>query len=120
MQSVLTSDESRAYDRYLIKDLGLSQLVLMENAARGALRAMEDWLTASGTVLIFCGKGNNGGDGLALARLLHERDVEVVVLIAASAKELSPDALKQYNILKKLLPKEHIHHYPIRDSHFIS
>ncbi len=120
MQSVLTSDESRAYDRYLIKDLGLSPLVLMENAARGALRAMEDWLTASGTVLIFCGKGNNGGDGLALARLLHERNVEVVVLIAASAKELSPDALKQYNILKKLLPKEHIHHYPIRDSHFIS
>lgn len=120
MQPVLTSEESRAYDRYLIKDLGLSQLVLMENAARGALKAMEDWLDGSGTVLIFCGKGNNGGDGLALARMLHERNVEVVVLIAASAKELSPDALKQYNILKKLLPKEHIHHYPIRDSHFIS
>jgi len=120
MQPVLTSAESRALDQYLIKDIGLSPLVLMENAARGALTAIEDWLDGTGTVLIFCGKGNNGGDGLALARMLHERNVDVVVLIAASAKELSPDTTKQYNILKKLLPKDHIHHYPIRDSHFIS
>lgn len=120
MQPVLTSEESRKLDRYLIKEVGLSPLVLMENAARGAMAALEDWLDVKGTVLIFCGKGNNGGDGFALARLLHERGVEVVVLVAASAKELLPDALKQYTILKKLLPKEHIHHYPIRDSHFIS
>jgi NAD(P)H-hydrate epimerase len=120
MQPILTSEESRALDKHLIDELGLSPLVLMENAARGALHALEDWLQESGTVLIFCGKGNNGGDGLALARMLHERNVDVVVLIAGSAKELSPDALQQYTILKKLLPKEHIHHYPIRDSHFIS
>lgn len=120
MQPILTSAESRAFDRHLIKEVGLSPLVLMENASRGALAAIEDWLDPKRSVLIFCGKGNNGGDGLALARLLHSRGIEVVVLMAGSAKELSPDTAAQYNILKKLIGKEHIHHYPIRDSHFIS
>lgn len=122
MQPVLTSEESRAFDRYLTKDVGISPLVLMENAARGALASIDDWLKAlgNGSILIFCGKGNNGGDGLALARLLHERNTDVYILIAAAAKDLSRDALTQYNIVKKLLPKDHIYHYPIRDSHFIS
>jgi NAD(P)H-hydrate epimerase len=93
----------------------------MENAARGALAAIEDWVEELNgkAVLIFCGKGNNGGDGFALARLLNEKGVEVFIFIAGIAKELSPDAAQQLKILKALVPKENIIHYPLGDTHFL-
>src|SRR5439155_2569935 len=97
MLPILISEESRAFDEYLIAKAGIPSLVLMENAARGALHAIEDWLDEldGKAILIFCGKGNNGGDGLALARLLKEKRIEVFVFIAATPKELSPDASQQ-------------------------
>ncbi len=122
MLPILTSAESRAFDEHLITKVGIPSLVLVENAARGALHAIEDWVDELGSkaVLIFCGKGNNGGDGLALARLLHEKGIEVFVFIAGLAKELSPDAAQQLKILKVLLPKENIIHYPLGDTHFLA
>jgi hydroxyethylthiazole kinase-like uncharacterized protein yjeF len=122
MLPILTSTESRAFDEYLINKAGIPSLVLMENAARGALHAIEDWLEELNgkAVLIFCGKGNNGGDGLALARLLNERGIEVFVFIAATPKELSPEAAQQLKMLKAFLPAEHIQHYPLGDTHFLA
>ena len=122
MLPILTSAESRTYDEYLITKIGIPSPVLMENAARGALNTIEDWLDDlhGKAVLIFCGKGNNGGDGLALARLLNEKKVEVFVFIAGTAKELSPDASLQLKILKSFLPKEQIIFYPLGDTHFLA
>ena len=122
MLPILTSAESKAFDDYLITKCGIPSLVLMENAARGALSAIEDWLDEldGKAVLIFCGKGNNGGDGLALARLLNEKEIEVFVFIAGTAKELSPDAAQQLKMLKAFLPKEQIIHYPLGDTHFLA
>lgn len=122
MLPILTSAESRAFDEYLITKLGIPSLVLMENAARGAMDAIENWLDEldGKAVLIFCGKGNNGGDGLALARLLNENGLEVFVFIAGTVKELSPDAAQQLKILKALVPKENIIHYPLGDTHFVA
>jgi NAD(P)H-hydrate epimerase len=122
MLPILTSAESRAFDEYLITKCGIPSLVLMENAARGAMDAIEDWLNElhGKAVLIFCGKGNNGGDGLALARLLNEKDIEVFVFIAGTVKELSTDAAQQLKMLKAFLPKEHIIHYPLGDTHFLA
>jgi NAD(P)H-hydrate epimerase len=122
MLPVLTSDESKAFDEYLITKAGIPSLVLMENAARGALNAIEDWIDDldGKAVLIFCGKGNNGGDGLALARLLQEKKVEVFVFIAGTAKELSSDASQQLKFLRSFLPKENILHYPLGDTHFLA
>ncbi len=122
MLPIHTSTESRIFDEYLISKVGIPSAVLMENAARGALAAIEDWCEELNgkAALIFCGKGNNGGDGFALARLFHEKGVEVFVFIAGVAKELSPDAAQQLKILKVLLPKENIIHYPLGDTHFLA
>jgi hydroxyethylthiazole kinase-like uncharacterized protein yjeF len=122
MLPILTSSESRTFDDYLMTKVGIPSLVLMENAARGAVAGIEDWIEELNgkAVLIFCGKGNNGGDGLAVARLLHEKGIEVFIFIAGIAKELSPDAAQQLKILKAFVPKENIIHYPLGDTHFLA
>jgi ADP-dependent NAD(P)H-hydrate dehydratase / NAD(P)H-hydrate epimerase len=118
---VLTSDESRGFDAYLIKDVGIPSLVLMENAARGVLDSIEDLLEdlEDRSVAIFCGKGNNGGDGLALARLLDEEGVDVHVFLLGKPSELSKDTAHELKILQKFIDKEKIHQYPLKDSHFL-
>jgi hydroxyethylthiazole kinase-like uncharacterized protein yjeF len=118
MNPVLTSTESKAYDDLLIKKAGLPSLVLMENAARGALAAISGLLTPNKSVIIFCGKGNNGGDGLALARLLLEKEIDVDVVLLS--KQLSTDAAHQLTVLKKFLDAGHIHTFPFRDTHFLA
>ncbi len=120
MLPILNSDESRAYDLFLSKNVGIPSLVLMENAARGAVATVREWLgdTPSKSVLIFCGKGNNGGDGLALARLLIEQGIAAYVVL--TSKQLSKEATHQLNILKKLITPEHIISFPFRDDHFLS
>jgi NAD(P)H-hydrate epimerase len=72
---------------------GTEGLVLMERAGSGAARCLlerSSWLW--GTTLIVCGKGNNGGDGLVVARILHGRGHAVEVLLAGKASDLKGDA----------------------------
>src|SRR5579872_6081971 len=111
MQPVFTAAQSRAFDKYLIEEIGIPSLVLVENAASGALNALRDWLRPDSEVVVFAGPGNNGGDGFAIARLLLERGIQPTVLLAADPEKLSQDARHQYDILSKLLDPEEI--YPI-------
>jgi NAD(P)H-hydrate epimerase len=78
----LTRAEVRAYDAAAIAS-GVPGIVLMENAARGCVEAL-DSLRATGPFAIVCGKGNNAGDGYVIARLLHERGDEVRVELIES------------------------------------
>ena len=126
MQPVFTAAQSRAFDSYLIEEAGIPSLVLMENAARGALDAIRDWLTIPSPltsinsehalqterepeIVIFAGPGNNGGDGFAIARLLLERGIQPTVLLAGVPEKLSHDAREQYDILSRLLDPEEIY-----------
>lgn len=74
----------RAVDRAAIEEYGIPGAVLMENAARGlaeeAMRMLRRAADITPHVLIFCGAGNNGGDGYALARHLHNRRIEVSIV----------------------------------------
>lgn len=74
----LTRDEVREVDRFAIHELGVPGIVLMENASLGLARVViaEAEARGAGPVGIVCGKGNNGGDGLALARHLVVRGIE--------------------------------------------
>jgi hydroxyethylthiazole kinase-like uncharacterized protein yjeF len=110
MLPVLTRAQMRASDERLMHQVGISGAVLMENAARGALFAMKDWLEGKpqSRILLFCGTGNNGGDGLALARLLMERGNIPFVLLVGDSEHLSTDARVQYDILLKILPKHRL------------
>ena len=95
----LTRAQVREIDRRSIEDYHIPGIVLMENAARAVtdvalemLRDIED-----PAVLIVCGGGNNGGDGLAVARHLHNRGVDVE-LAFAPAKHYTGDALVNFEI----------------------
>lgn len=85
---------------------GIPALVLMENAAYALLRVLEQrYMPLSAQrIAIFCGKGNNGGDGLALARLLHihHQPKNMKVILAFEPEDLGPDAAKQLAMLEAL------------------
>jgi NAD(P)H-hydrate epimerase len=105
---VLTRDQVRRVDALAIERYGMSGLVLMENAGRGAVDALLAFDPSllgesSGTnaqVVILCGKGNNAGDGFVIARHLEIRGVAARVLLLAPPDELTGDALANYAILQ--------------------
>ena len=88
----------RATDRWAIEDREVPSLELMERAGAGVARTVER-LVPDGPAVVVCGKGNNGGDGLVVARLLREAGREVTVVCVAPAEEFSGDALES---LKRL------------------
>jgi NAD(P)H-hydrate epimerase len=90
-EPLLDASQMRAVDRWAIERRGIPSLDLMERAGQGVARAAGE-LVPDGPVVVVCGKGNNGGDGLVVARLLREAARNVTVVCSASGEELSPDA----------------------------
>jgi ADP-dependent NAD(P)H-hydrate dehydratase / NAD(P)H-hydrate epimerase len=88
---LLTTNQIRAWDAYTIEHEPITSCDLMERAAS----VFTDWFSAlydaDKTVHIFCGTGNNGGDGLAIARLLHQRFYNVKVSICRISSSESDD-----------------------------
>ena len=97
----LTRAQVRAFDKHAIETLGIPSVVLMENAGRGVAQVLHV-LGIRGPVVIACGKGNNGGDGLVIARHLANAGCDVSVLLFARPSELSPDAAIQWNVVQKM------------------
>jgi NAD(P)H-hydrate epimerase len=97
----LTRNQVREIDRRAIEDYGIPALVLMENAGRGAAEVLVR-LGIGGPVVICCGKGNNGGDGLVVARHLVLQGYEVKILLVADARDLSTEAAIHWNIVRRL------------------
>ncbi len=94
----LTRSQVREVDRRAIEEIGMSGLVLMENAGRGCVDVLRA-LHAEGPVAIVCGKGNNAGDGFVIARHLDNFGIESRVLLVGDASELSGDAEANFKIL---------------------
>src|ERR1017187_358660 len=99
---VLTVAQMREVDRRTV-DMGIPGIVLMENAAHRVVELLAERCAplAAQRIAVVCGKGNNGGDGLAIARQLftrfHPRALDVVLL--ASPEELGGDAAANYRML---------------------
>ncbi|MEM8996863.1 MAG: NAD(P)H-hydrate dehydratase, partial [Acidobacteriota bacterium] len=96
---VLTSAEMAAVDRRAIDELGIPGAVLMEHAALGCVDAIGERFPRATRVAIYCGPGNNGGDGYAMARLLDARGYGVDVFRVG--KRPGGDALLQLEILER-------------------
>ncbi len=96
----LTREQSREVDRLAMEVYGFSGLVLMENAGRGVADCLES-LGIDGTVVICCGRGNNGGDGYVIARHLDLRGLSTRVLLYSDPAQLTGDAAANYRILEK-------------------
>src|SRR4051794_17226485 len=78
---ILTSSQVRAWDEFTIEHEPIFSIELMERAATACLDWILQHYPSQKAFIIFCGKGNNGGDGLAIARLLTAHGVEVSVYI---------------------------------------
>jgi NAD(P)H-hydrate epimerase len=94
---ILNRRQCRDVDRRAIDDYGLPGIVLMENAGRGTAEKLLE-LGARGPVAICCGKGNNGGDGLVIARHLDLRGVPTRVLLWANPNDLAGDAATNWRV----------------------
>ncbi len=83
--------QQRAVDEWAIDQRGIPSARLMERAGAGLAAAVQE-LVPEGRIVVVCGKGNNGGDGLVSARLLREGQREVDVLLLAPVEDLRGDA----------------------------
>lgn len=102
MIPLFSNKEVRDVDSFAIEQLGFPSLLLMENAASSLFTIISEkgFLNKVPTsVGILCGKGNNGGDGFALARKIAFAGHKVTVLHLADKKNLSPDASINYDLL---------------------
>lgn len=108
---VLSREAVRRVDALAVERYGVPSIVLMENAAIGlrerALAMLEE--IRSREALILAGTGNNGGDGLALARHLHNEGCDVSVLLAGDPEKVSGDAAVNLTIARRMnLPLERL------------
>ena len=101
---ILNTEQMREADRRTIQDIGIASLVLMENAGRQVVAAIESLYPDLGerSVAIVCGKGNNGGDGFVVARTLQQRGVEVSVFVIGKVAEIKGDARVNLDILGRI------------------
>jgi len=101
---VLNTEQMREADRRTIEDIGIPSIVLMENAGRQAVAAMEAAYEDIGTsrVAVICGRGNNGGDGFVVARTLIQRGVDAAVFLLGSVAEVRGDARTNLEVLGRI------------------
>lgn len=85
MEYLVSAREMRTYDENTTKEFLVPAVVLMERAAEAFVTEFARRIPANSSVLILCGSGNNGGDGLAIARLLFQRGYAVAVLLTGKA-----------------------------------
>ena len=101
---VLNSAQMREADRRTIEEIGIPSLVLMENAGRQVVAAMEAMHgeLLERQVAVLCGHGNNGGDGFVVARTLMQRGVSVSVFLIGRVADVRGDARINLEILGRL------------------
>jgi NAD(P)H-hydrate epimerase len=101
---VLNASQMRDADRRAIEEIGLPSLVLMENAGRQTVAAIEAIYAdlSERHVGVLCGRGNNGGDGFVVARTLAQRDVDVSVFLIGRVSDVRGDARTNLEILGRL------------------
>ncbi|RDC66018.1 NAD(P)H-hydrate dehydratase [Adhaeribacter pallidiroseus] len=107
---ILTAAQTRLADAYTAEQENITSLELMERAVKAFLAWFEDKFTSKTgrPVLIFCGPGNNGGDGLAIARLLHQHNYNVQVFILSTNGSYAPDFKANLNRLPEEIVRKHL------------
>ena len=101
---IVTGTEMQTLDRRTITESHVPSSVLMERAGEGIVRHLEEYCgpVRGKTITILCGKGNNGGDGLVVARLLHRRRARIHVVLLTAITDLSHDTAVMYRKLVRV------------------
>ncbi len=115
---IVTASQMQELDRRTIQEAGVPGKDLMERAGSGVVATLEQTFGSprGKTVTIFCGKGNNGGDGFVVARLLHRKHCKVNVCLMALPQELKGDAKTMYQRFSKLAGTPKILVLPSQDT----
>jgi ADP-dependent NAD(P)H-hydrate dehydratase / NAD(P)H-hydrate epimerase len=95
---ILTAEQMASIDRRAIERYRIPSIVMMENAAISVADAISESFPEARSAVIFCGSGNNGGDGFAVARHLAGRSMLVSVVLLGSEQRLTPDAKTNHEI----------------------
>jgi len=105
----VSGSQMRKIEQVAIDELGIPSILLMENAANRlaehCFRIIDERKNSSdqiSKILIICGQGNNGGDGMALARLLHLKGVDTKIIYTGDTEKAKGDAAVYLEIIKKL------------------
>ena len=94
MLPVVTAEQMRAIDQWAIEEMEIPGIVLMENAGKAIADRLQKVIPeiTSKKIIIFCGKGNNGGDGFVIARHLNQLGTNITILLAGKLTDLKGDA----------------------------
>lgn len=98
---LLDAELSQEVDRRTIDEMGIDGFTLMEIAGSSAAKKLLPELSESTHGIYLCGKGNNGGDALVIARYLIQHDIRATVVFLSGTEDLSPDAEKNLKLLQK-------------------
>lgn len=101
---IFSAGQIQAIDRYTIEKEPIPSEQLMERAAGACANYLYEKLSKRDRIVIVCGMGNNGGDGMALGRLLLNKEYKVKILVLKHSKNFSKDAQLMYNKLKSAYP----------------
>ncbi len=101
---LVTAEEMRSLDEEAIKKIGIPSIVLMENAGLKTAQIIEkEYSPLKGkSVYIFCGPGNNGGDGMVVARHLFNQGIKVKIFLLGKKEKLKKDAARNLAITEKM------------------
>lgn len=101
---LVTAEEMRSLDEEAIKKIGIPSIVLMENAGLKTAQIIEkEYSPLKGkSVYIFCGPGNNGGDGMVVARHLFNQGIKVKIFLLGKKEKLEKDAARNLAITEKM------------------
>lgn len=130
LRPVLSAEAMRAADDSTINEFGIPGFTLMESAGRGTALMLERSLGGldDKRINIYCGKGNNGGDGYVIARYLYNSGAKLQVISLGASDELSEDARSNFRLLQKMAERdadrrlslatfEAVDHIPAADVH---
>ena len=102
MKKLMNGAQMKMIDVYSIQEVGIPSLVLMERAALCVTEAVLEKIKKTDKVLCVCGSGNNGADGMAVARQLTERGISAEVYTTAEEGKGTEELNRQRAILQKL------------------
>lgn len=101
MRRIVTNAQMKALDAYTIKEIGMASMLLMERAALAVVEVLKDGRFDLSRILIICGTGNNGGDGIAIGRLLGLAGIGTDVYLTGNTEKTSEEYKIQKNIAEK-------------------
>lgn len=112
---ILSAEQIKVCDAFTIKNEPITSIDLMERAATACIKHIVKNASIDSEFLIFCGKGNNGGDGLAIARFLIKRNYFVKVYVINHSENASEDFTINLERLKELKPEALFYIYKEED-----